>query len=199
MSHEASGTIYRYGFVAVAIAAVVVFSTNYARGQEYSAQLNGFNVTGSVPGPTAAASGAILTNGTGTLKLHLDKYNQTATYQLTYSDPTSTVTQAHIHFGEVHVAGGIMIWLCQNPTTNPGPEGTPVCPEPGGTVTGTITASSVQAIATQNVTAGDFDALVAALEHNAAYANVHSENFKAGELRGQVRIVGWEGNHDHNN
>ena len=197
MSHRVDGATHRYGFVAIAFAAVIAFSANNASGQEYSARLNGFNVTGSVPGPTAAASGAILTKGTGTLKLHLDKNTQTATYELTYSDVTSTVTQAHIHFGKVHVAGGIMIWLCQNPATNPGPDGTPTCPEPGGSVTGTITASSVQAIATQNVTAGDFDAFVAALESKTAYANVHTENFKAGELRGQVLAVGREGDHDY--
>jgi len=200
MSHEVdAGAMHRYGFVAIAVAAVIVFSANYASGQEYTARLNGFNVTGSIPGPTAAESGAILTNGTGTLKLHLDKNTQTATYQLTYSDLTSTVTQAHIHFGKSHVPGGIMVWLCQNPDTNPGPEGTPICPEPGGTVTGTVTASSVQAIATQNVTAGDFDAFVAALESNTVYSNVHTENFKAGELRGQIRAVEREGDRDHEN
>ena len=193
--------MHRYGFIAIAVAAVIAFSPNYASGQEYSARLNGFNVTGAVPGPTAAASGAILTNGTGTLELYLDKDNQTATYKLTYSDLTSPVTQAHIHFGKVHVAGGIMVWLCQT-TTIPGPAETPICPEPGGTVTGTITASSVQAIATQNVTAGDFNAIEEALESNTAYGNVHTVNFPAGELRGQVHNRdrdNREGDHDHDN
>jgi hypothetical protein len=43
-----------------------------------------------------------------------------------------------------------------------GPAGsaTPACPANSGTVTGTITSASVVAIATQNVKAGDFDALV---------------------------------------
>jgi CHRD domain len=189
--------MHRYGFIAIAVAAVIGFSANYASGQEYSARLNGFNVTGNVPGPTAAASGAIFTNGTGTVYLYLDKNSQTATYKLTYSDLTSTVTQAHIHFGKVHVAGGIMVWLCGNPATNPGPAGTPTCPEPSGTVTGTITATSVQAIATQNVTAGDFDALEDALESNTAYSNVHSVNFPAGELRGQLLPIEKEGDHEH--
>jgi hypothetical protein len=133
-----------------------------------------------------------LTKGRATFELDLDKNNQTATYKLTYSDLTSTAIMAHIHFGKVHVPGSIMVWLCQT-TLAPGPTGTPTCPEPNGTVTGTITASSVQAIATQNVTAGDFDALLAALESNTAYANVHSVNFPTGELRGQVHREG-----DHN-
>jgi hypothetical protein len=136
--------------------------------------------------------------GTGELKLHLDKSNQTAAYQLTYSDLTSAALMAHIHFGKVHVPGDIMIWLCQT-TTDPGPAGTPTCPEMGGTVTGTITASSVQAIPSQNVTAGAFDAFVAALESNTAYSNIHSANFPTGEVRGQVRLVEEEGHHDHDN
>jgi CHRD domain len=50
-----------------------------------------------------------------------------------------------------------------------------------------ITAGNVQAIASQNVTAGDFDALEDALTTNTAYANVHTSNFPAGEIRGQIR------------
>ena len=49
------------------------------------------------------------------------------------------------------------------------------------------TASSVVAVPGQNVTAGDFDALTDALTSDTAYANVHTMNFKAGEIRGQVR------------
>jgi CHRD domain len=190
------GAMHRCGFIAIAVSAAIAFSANYAsgqedwgHGQEYSARLDGFHELGGLSDQTGANSGAILTKGRGEFKLHLDKSNRTATYQLTYSDLTSAAVMAHIHFGKEHVPGDIMIWLCQT-TTDPGPAGTPTCPESGGTVTGTITASSVQAIPSQNVTAGDFDALVAALESNTAYANIHSVNFPTGELRGQVRKNG---------
>jgi hypothetical protein len=196
MSYRVSaGTIHRYGVIAIAVSAAIAFSVNRASGQEYSAHLNGFNELGGLSDQTGANSGAILTKGTGELRLTLDKSNQTAAYRLTFSDLTSTATMAHIHFGKKHVPGDIMIWFCQT-SIQPGPAGTPFCPEAGGTVTGTITASSVQAIASQNVTAGDFNALVAALESDTAYANIHSVNFPTGELRGQVRPIEKKRDHD---
>jgi len=70
-----------------------------------------------------------------------------------------------------------------------GPAGTPTCPSNSGTVTGTWTAASVQAIPTENVNAGDFDALTDALTSNTAYANIHTTAFAAGEIRGQVHLV----------
>jgi hypothetical protein len=51
---------------------------------------------------------------------------------------------------------------------------------------GTITAASVVGPAAQNITAGDFDALVAALDSNTAYGNIHTVKFPAGEIRGQI-------------
>jgi len=81
------------------------------------------------------------------------------------------------------VARGIIVFLCSN--LGNGPAGTPACTT-SGTVSGTITAASVVAIPTQNFPVGNFDALVAALESNTAYANIHSTKFPAGEIRGQV-------------
>jgi hypothetical protein len=65
------------------------------------------------------------------------------------------VTQSHIHFGQV--PGGVMVFFRSN--LGNGPMGTQACPANGGTVSGTITPADVVAIAGQNVTAGDFDAL----------------------------------------
>jgi hypothetical protein len=164
--------------------AVVTLSSGYAQAEEFSARLSGLNEIG---GLGAGETGAILSAGKGTLRLDLDKKAGTIDYTLTYSDLIS-VTQAHIHFGKVHVAGGIMVFFCSN-LANP-PAGTQACPPSGGTVTGTITAASVIGPTVQNVTAGDFDALEDALKSNTAYANVHTVKFPAGEIRGQIRRHG---------
>ena len=124
--------------------------------------------------------------------------DQTLWFQLTYSGLSSPVVQSHIHLGKNHVAGNVMVFFCSNnnvPNVQP-------CPADGGTVTGTITAANVLAIATQNVTAGDFDALTDALSSNTAYANIHTMKFPAGEIRGQIHRAedehhGHDHDHDH--
>jgi hypothetical protein len=161
---------------AALVAGVTGFSTSYAHAQTFVAALTGFNEIGGVG---AGETGAVLSNGRGSLLLHLDSNAGTATFSLTYFGLSSPVAVAHIHFGKVHVAGGVIVFFC-------GGGGQAACP-PSGTVTGTITAGSVQAIATQGVTAGDFAALADALTTNTAYANVHTSNFPAGEIRGQIR------------
>jgi CHRD domain len=172
---------------AVLLATLVVFSASFAYAEEFKTRLNGFQELGAIN----AQTGAIRSNGTGTLRLNLDKNSGTATFTLTYSDVgttaplTGTVTQAHIHFGKRHDSGGVMVFFCSN--LGNGPAGTPACPPNSGTVSGTLTAASVVAIATQNVKAGDFDALVDALESNTAYANIHTTVLPAGEIRGQIR------------
>ena len=148
--------------------------------EEFRAVFSGFNETGALN----AESGAILSDGSATLVLKLDRVAQTLSFSLTYSGLSAPVTQSHIHFGKVHMAGGVMVFFCSNLAT--APAGTQPCPASGGTVTGTLSAANVLAIAGQNVTAGDFNAITAALLTNTAYANVHTTNFPAGEIRGQV-------------
>lgn len=125
-----------------------------------------------------------LTAGTGTFSATIT--GDKLTYKLTFSNLSSDVTQAHIHFGQRAVAAGIFIWLCQS-ATNPGPAGTPTCPAKGGTVTGVATPASVLGVANQNVTAGDFTGAIAIIRSGNAYANVHTTNFPGGEIRGQVQ------------
>ena len=172
----------------ILVALVLGLSAVPASAAEFAATFSGFQEVGGVG---AGQTGAILSNGKATLQLSLDQHSETIAYTLTYSDLSANVTQAHIHFGKRHVGGGIIAFLCTN--LGNGPAGTPACPLPGGTVTGTISASSIVAVPSQNVTAGDFAALVAMLESNTAYGNVHTTKFPAGEIRGQIRNGNGEG------
>jgi hypothetical protein len=105
-------------------------------------------------------------------------------YRLSYSGLEGSVTQAHIHFAQLSVNGGISVWLCGTAAA-PGPAGTPTCPS-SGTVTRTIDEDDVVGPSGQGIAAGEFDELVAALRAGRAYANVHSTLFGTGEIRGQI-------------
>jgi len=119
----------------------------------------------------------ILTNGKGTLTLTIG--SSSIAYTLTFSDLSSSATMSHIHFGERGVSGAIFVFLC-------GGGGKPTCPAGGGTVTGTITGADVLAVPAQGITAGSFTDLLRILRSGDAYANVHTTDHLAGEIRGQI-------------
>ena len=158
-----------------ALAASFMLLGPSANAVEFSAKLVGFE---EVPL-------AIFSQGSGRLDLHLNRSARTITFKLTYSGLGAPVTQSHIHFGKRHVTGGVTVFFCTN--LGNGPAGTQPCPAGGGTVTGTITGANVIALPAQAMPAGDFDALVTLLQTDTAYANVHTTNFPAGEIRGQIR------------
>ena len=153
-----------------------------------SATLSGFNEVHFVGGAAPALRGAIFTPAKGSFRARIDEGNQIIHYTLSYEGLTSPVTQAHIHFGQNHTVGGIVVWLCQTAGT-PAPAAvaaaTPFCPE-SGPVSGTIGPDQVLAQALQGFPEKDFDALVEAIRNRAAYANVHSQTFAPGEIRGHI-------------
>lgn len=138
-----------------------------------SAKLSGFR---EVPPNLTDASGSFSATVTGT----------SLTYTLTYSGLSAPVTQAHIHFAQPAVNGGVMIFLCGT-AISPGPAGTPTCPQ-SGTVTRTVTAADVIGPTSQGVAAGDFAGVVRILKNGGvAYANVHTTTHPAGEIRADLR------------
>ena len=177
--------MYRHSVLAGAIlaAAVTTVSTAGANAQQFQANFSGFQELGALN----AETGAILSTGQGTLALNLNQPAGTLTFTLTYSGLSEPVTQAHIHFGKVHVPGGVIVFFCTN--INNGPVGTQACPAGGGTVSGTITGANIVGPAAQNIPAGDFAGLVAALLSDTAYGNIHTTKFPAGEIRGQIHQV----------
>ena len=193
----------------VAVAVTFAGSGGYAddssaRSDEFTARLNGFNELGALNNQT----GAVLSNGTGTVTLHL--HQNSIDYTLSYSDvgttgpKTGTVSQAHIHFGKSRDSGGIIVFFCTNLGNAPaGTDGAQKCPPNSGTVTGTWTAADVVGPAAQNIAAGNFNGLVEALNSNTAYANIHTTSgttpdtaFPAGEIRGQCRSEDREDEHE---
>jgi hypothetical protein len=172
----------RYLLAVASLAALLLVSSARAEAQEFFAKFSGFNELGALNSET----GAILSDGQGTLKLDLDSAAQTLTYTLTYSGLSANVTQAHIHFGKIHVAGGVIVFLCAN-LPNPSPAGTPTCPLTSGTVTRTIHAADVVGPTAQNIPVGNFDGLEDALTSNTAYGNIHTTAFPKGEIRGEIR------------
>jgi hypothetical protein len=128
-----------------------------------------------------------LTDATGTFTATIN--GGQLNYTLKYSGLSSSALQAHIHFGQRAVSGGILIWLCQT-ASNPSPTaGVPPCPVPGGTVTGTASAASVLKVGGQTLNAGNFNDAIAIVKSGEAYVNVHTTNFPGGEIRGQVQVA----------
>lgn len=106
-------------------------------------------------------------------------------YQLSYSGLQGEVRQAHIHFGQKGVNGGVSVFLCQT-TFNPDPTGlAPTCLQ-SGEVTGLLLPANVVGPSGQGISAGEFAELVAAIRQGVAYVNVHSTLFPGGEIRGQL-------------
>jgi len=125
---------------------------------------------------------AISTEGGGTFRARMTG-DDSFTFRLSYDDLSSQVLQAHIHFGQKSVNGGIAVFLCSN--LGNGPAGTAVCPE-SGDVTGTITAAQVVGPAGQGISPGEFQEVLDAIRAGVAYVNVHSVTFPGGEIRGQL-------------
>jgi hypothetical protein len=122
----------------------------------------------------------------GSFRARLNREGTELSYRLTFSGLSATITMAHIHFGAHHTNGAIMVWLCQS-STNTDPTGlAPTCPQEG-TVEGVIKAANIVQPGAQGIAAGEFDEFVRALRADRGYANVHSQMFPSGEIRGQIK------------
>jgi hypothetical protein len=120
-------------------------------------------------------------NTAGTADFEMTIQPGAITFSLTFSDLSSVLGVAHLHFAPSKVAGGVMIFLC-------GGGGQPACPAAtSGTITGTITAANVTGPSGQGIAPGDLDSALEAVRNDLAYANMHTTNFGGGEIRGQVR------------
>src|SRR5438309_8449618 len=149
------------------------------------ARLSGYNEVHFIAG-IPALRGAISTAARGTFRATIHDSPPSIDYTITYEGLEGTVTQSHIHFGQPRTVGGIVVWLCQTVAPFLDPAGVaPTCPQ-SGTVTGTIRPAQVLTVTGQGIDAGEFDELVRAIRAGATYANVHSQTFGPGEIRGPI-------------
>lgn len=173
--------------VAIATALAMATAAAPAVAQTVHARLQGYQEVPAVSSP-----------GGGEFRAKIDRAAGTIFYELEYAGLQGTATMAHIHIGQHGVNGGVSVWLCQS-ATNPAPAAVaasvPTCPGAGGTVNGTLMASSVIGPAGQLVAAGEFDELVDAIRGGVAYVNVHSTAVPSGEVRGQIGNNGRHGGH----
>ncbi len=145
----------------------------WAQGGAATTQLQGFQ---EVP--------AIATPATGRFTAQINQAASSISYELSYADLQGSITQAHIHFAQEGVNGGIVIFLCSN--LGNGPAGTQACPASPGSISGTATAADVVAVAAQGISAGQMHKVLRAIRSGIAYVNVHTTLFPGGEIRGQL-------------
>jgi hypothetical protein len=123
----------------------------------------------------------VITDADGTLRVSMRE--DSIEYVLRYERVEGTVTQAHIHLGQRHTTGSIVVFLCTNLGNAPAPA--PACPASPATVTGTITPDDVITLNAQGVGPGDLEAVIRAIREGVAYANVHTDISPSGAIRGQ--------------
>ncbi len=126
----------------------------------------------------------VLTQGSGNFEANVDSAGQAFTYTLSYSSLGSIVTQVHVRIGAKGTNGGVAVILCTN--LNDGLDGTPACPENGGTIGGTVDWTDVLDLPSQGIAAGDIDKVLKAVDSGLAYVNVMSSWHPWGEIRGQI-------------
>jgi hypothetical protein len=168
------------GVAVLGIAGVGTAAVAHDRNNRVQAFLHGYE---EVP--------AVSTGALGSFKADISRDGSQIDWTLTYGGTfNGTITQAHVHFAQRSVNGGITVWFCQTGQAN-APVGTQACPQPAAgdraTLTGTWKAADVTGgAAGQGIAAGEIAELIRALRAGVAYANVHSSTQGGGEIRGQV-------------
>jgi hypothetical protein len=167
------------GMAALALAATAGVGTATADdrrdddGRAFAATLSGFE---EVP--------AISTEGRGAFRAWLR--HDELRWRLTYAGlEGGDVQQAHIHFAQPGVNGGVVAFLCSN--LPDAPRGVQPCPDAPAEIRGRIGADDIVGPAEQGIERGELAAFVGALRAGLTYANVHTERFPNGEIRGQIQ------------
>lgn len=163
----------------VAVAATGLIASGDQGPRKYSEVLSGLK----------EAPAIVATSGSGTFNATLNQDATQIDYELAFNDMESNVTQAHIHIGYPQNSGAIVLWLCGSDAL-PGPAGTPRCnvsnplDNRNGSVSGTLTAASVQALPANG--SPTWDEVVSLILNGCTYVNIHTATIPAGEIRSQI-------------
>jgi hypothetical protein len=149
-------------FLVAAAAAVVVTAVALAAADagKYTYKAT-MSAAQEVPKPTGARAGA---GGVFSATATEHAKSSTLVWKLTFRKLSGAASAAHIHLGAKGKAGNVLVPLCAAPAK----------PCTSG-MTGTVKIKKDVADA---------------LERGKAYVNVHTAKNPAGEIRGQVRLVG---------
>ncbi|MBI3990149.1 MAG: CHRD domain-containing protein [candidate division NC10 bacterium] len=124
---------------------------------------------------------AVSTTGSGEFLGIINASETLIGYQLSYTDLEGTVTAAHIHLGQPGVDGGIIAFLC-------GGGDKPACPPSPEVVRGRIDAADIIGPTDQGIDAVELAEVLNAIRSFVTYANVHTDKFPDGEIRGQIAV-----------
>ena len=120
----------------------------------------------------AANDGATNSSGSGTATVDYNSAAGTFSYTLSWTNLTGDATMAHIHYGATGVSGPIVVpfFMSSLAATD--------------SISGTLTAADVMPDSAAGIfTIAD---VARAIQDGNAYVNIHTAEYPAGELRGQL-------------
>ncbi len=123
---------------------------------------------------SAATDGATNSKGSGMATVDWMSASNSFTYTLSWTNLTGPATMAHIHFGPPGVSGPIVIpfFMSSMPASD--------------TISGSLTAADFKPDPAGGInTIAD---VATAIEDGKAYVNVHTAQYPAGEIRGQLAV-----------
>jgi hypothetical protein len=145
------------------------------RGAE--AENGGTNLRGFDEVPALSIPGAF-----AQFQLNINDASQTISFRMRWTGLTGPPTQSHVHIGQPGVNGGVSAFFCGGSTK-------PACPQATtAQIQGTITPADVIGPAGQGVAPGEWGELVQAIRAGYTYANIHTQAFPGGEIRGQISV-----------
>ena len=133
---------------------------------------------------------AVVTSGTGQLTVTPSSDQKSLNITLNFANLVGVAQTASLYLGLPGTTGGVVAPICGGTQ--------PACPtSASGTVTVTLAAADIVAIAAQGLAAGDIASVIQAMASGALYVNLATDKFATGEIRGQLGRGLGLGHSDH--